>query len=192
MTDLRTEKPEHYIDVPEAVGVFSSSETLQAAMDDLLITGFSRFDISVLASEETATRKLKKSLWRSKVLEDHPEAPRRAFVSEEAVGALEGAVSGAFIYLGSMIAMMAMLNPASTLAASVAAALIGGSPGAVVGALLARRIGQRHRDYYADQIERGGILLWVRCATPEKERLAVEIMKGHSGQDVHVHPWSET
>jgi uncharacterized membrane protein YfcA len=192
MTDLRTDKPEHYIDVPEAVGVFASSDTLQAAMDDLLITGFSRFDISVLASEEAATRKLKKSLWRSKELEDHPEAPRRAFVSEEAVGALEGAVSGAFIYLGSMIAMMAMLNPASTLAASVAAALIGGSPGAVIGALLARRIGQRHRDYYANQIERGGILLWVRCATPEKERLAVEIMKGHSGQDVHVHPWSET
>jgi uncharacterized membrane protein YfcA len=192
MTDLRTDKPEHYIDVPEAVGVFASSDTLQAAMDDLLITGFSRFDISVLASEEAATRKLKKSLWRSKELEDHPEAPRKAFVSEEAVGSLEGAVSGAFIYLGSMIAMMAMLNPASTLAASVAAALIGGSPGAVVGALLARRIGQRHRDYYANQIERGGILLWVRCATPEKERLAVEIMKGHSGQDVHVHPWSET
>jgi uncharacterized membrane protein YfcA len=192
MTDLRTDKPEHYIDVPEAVGVFASSDTLQAAMDDLLITGFSRFDISVLASEEAATRKLKKSLWRSKELEDHPEAPRKAFVSEEAVGALEGAVSGAFIYLGSMIAMMAMLNPASTLAASVAAALIGGSPGAVIGALLARRIGQRHRDYYANQIERGGILLWVRCATPEKERLAVEIMKGHSGQDVHVHPWSET
>jgi hypothetical protein len=191
MADLRAEKPEHYINVPEAVGVFASSDTLQAALDDLLIAGFSRFDISVLASEDAATKKLKKALWRSEELEDHPDAPRRAFVSEEAVGALEGAVSGAFVYLGSMIAMMAMLNPASTLAASVAAATIGGSPAAVIGALLAHRIGQRHREYYADQIERGGILLWVRCANPEKERLAVAIMKGHSGRDVHVHPWSE-
>jgi hypothetical protein len=192
MADSRTEKPEHFIDVPEAVGVFGSSDALQAAMDDLLIAGFSRFDISVLASAEAATKKLKKAMWRSRDLEDHPDAPRKAFVSEEAIGGLEGAVSGAFVYLGSMIAMMAMLNPASTLAASVAAAVIGGSPGAVVGALLARRIGQKHSEYYADQIERGGILLWVRCATPEKERLAVEIMKGHSGQDVHVHAWSES
>jgi len=35
------------------------------------------------------------------------------------------------------------------------------------------------------------MLLWVRVRDEEHERLAVEILKGHSGRDVHVHDWSE-
>lgn len=77
--EVEATRPEHYIDVPEAVGVFDGWATLQAAMYDLLIAGFSC----------------------------------------------------------------------------------------------------------------SGILLWLRCSTPEKERLAQKIMVGHSGRDVHVHRWSE-
>ena len=86
--------------------------------------------------------------------------------------------------------MAAMLTPLSTLAVSIAAIAIGGGPAAVVGALLARRVGQHHKDYYADQIRNGGILLWVRAVDKDREELAVKILKGHSGQDVHVHGWS--
>jgi hypothetical protein len=42
-----------------------------------------------------------------------------------------------------------------------------------------------------DQIRQGGILLWVRTKDKDKENLAVKILKGHSGRDVHVHGWSE-
>lgn len=181
----------HYIGVPEAVGVFDSWETLQATMYDLLIAGFSRFDISMLANEDAVRERIGKRFWKSKELEDDPEAPRTAFVSEEAIGELEGGIWGGFVFLGSAVAMSALLTPAATAAASVAAAVIGGAPGAVIGGLIARRIGDRHKNYYAGQIERGGILLWVRCATPEKERLARQIMEGHSGRDVHVHGWSK-
>jgi hypothetical protein len=191
MTDAATDKPEHYIDTPEAVGVFDSVESMQAAMYDLLIAGFSRFDISVLAGDEAVREKLGDAFWRSEELEDHPDAPRAAFVSEEAVGELEGAIAGGFFFLGSAIAMTALLTPLSTLAASVAAVAIGGAPGAVIGTLLARRVGQEHRDYYDSQLRHGGILVWVRTFTPEKEALAVKILEGHSGRDVHVHGWSE-
>jgi hypothetical protein len=61
----------------------------------------------------------------------------------------------------------------------------------VIGRLVARRAGTRRKDYYAQQIARCGLLLRVRCATPEKQRLARRIMEGHSGRDVHVHAWSE-
>ena len=124
-------------------------------------------------------------------LEDDPKAPRAAFVSEEAIGELEGAIAGGFFFLGSYVAMAAMLTAASTLVASIAAIGIGGVPAAVVGTLLARRVGQQHRDYYTNQIEHGGILLWVRVSDKEREDVAVKIMKQHSGRDVHVHPWSE-
>ncbi len=180
-----------YINIPEAVGVFDTYEDLQSAFYDLRMVGFSRYDISLLAKQEVLEEKIGKAFWQASDLEDDPNAPRASFVSKEAIGELQGAVAGGFLFLGSYIAMAAMLTPASTLAASIAAIAIGGSPAAAVGTFLARRIGQQHKDYYANQIEHGGILLWVRVHDKEKEDLAVKILKGHSGRDVHVHPWSE-
>ena len=185
-------KPAHttYINIPEAVGVFDSAEALQAAINDLRATGFSRYDISLLGSRDAMVEKLGSAYWQAAELEDNPDAPRAAFVSEEAIGELEGAVAGGFFFLGSYIAMAAMLTPLSTLAASIAAIAIGGGPAAVVGALLARRVGRHHKDYYADQIRQGGILLWVRTSDKAKQDVAVTILKGHSARDVHVHDWS--
>ncbi|OIQ31588.1 MAG: hypothetical protein BM562_06975 [Alphaproteobacteria bacterium MedPE-SWcel] len=180
-----------YINVPEAVGVFNSFETLQQAIYDLRMSGFSRADISLLGGKDALEETLGSAYWRAEDLEDNPDAPRAAFVSEEAIGELQGAIAGGFLFLGSYIAMAAMLTPLSTLAASIAAIAIGGGPAAVIGTLLARRVGQHHKDYYADQIRNGGILLWVRTVDAEKEALAVKILEGHSGRDVHVHPWSE-
>jgi len=179
------------IDIPEAVGVFDAFEDLQQAFYDLRMVGFHHSDISLLADEKVLKEKLGKAYWRASDLEDDPHAPRAHFVSEEAIGELEGAIAGGFFFVGSYIAMAAMLTPASTLAASIAAIAIGGSPAAVVGTLLARRVGKHHKDYYAHQIERGGILLWARVRDKEREDLAVKIMKGHSGRDVHVHSWSK-
>ncbi len=177
--------------IPEAVGIFDSFETLQAAFYDLRSVGFHHSDISLLAGHEALEEKLGKSYWRAPELEDDPKAPRAHFVSEEAIGELEGAIAGGFFFLGSYIAMAAMLTPVSTLAASIAAIAIGGSPAAVIGTILARRVGKHHKDYYADQIQHGGILMWVRTRDKEREDLAVKIMKGHSGRDVHIHGWSE-
>jgi len=180
-----------YIDVPEAVGVFDTFKDLQSAFYDLRMVGFSRYDISMLAQQSVLEEKLGKAYWRASELEDDPDAPRAAFVSEEGIGELQGMIGGGFFFLGSFIALAAMLTPASTIAASIAAIAIGGSPGVVIGTLLARRVGKHHKDYYANQIEHGGILLWVRVKDKEHEDLAVKIMKGHSGCDVHVHAWSE-
>lgn len=192
MAEPNDEQPKTtVIDIPEAVGVFNKFEDLQQAFYDLRMTGIHHSDISLLADEKVLKEKLGKAYWRSTNLEDDPHAPRAHFVSEEAIGELEGAVAGGFFFVGSFIAMAAMLTPASTLAASIAAIAIGGSPAAVIGTLLARRVGKHHKDYYANQIEHGGILLWVRVHDKNHEELAVKIMKGHSGRDVHVHSWSK-
>ncbi|HCQ63664.1 MAG TPA: hypothetical protein DIU07_00100 [Rhodobacteraceae bacterium] len=191
-TKLQTSHPDTtVIDLPEAVGVFGSYDTLRAALYDLRMHGFSRYDLSLLGDRKALKEKLGAAYWRAEDLEDDPDAPRAAFVSEEAIGEYEGAIVGGFFYLGSYIAMAAMLTPASTLAASIAAISVGGGPAAVLGILLARRVGRHHKDYYADQIENGGILLWVRTVDEDKEALAVKILKGHSGRDVHVHAWSQ-
>lgn len=180
-----------YIDVPEAVGIFDTFEAQQAAFYDLRAVGFMQNDISLLGSQEALEEKLGKAYWRASDLEDDPRAPRANFVSEEAIGELEGAIAGGFFFVGSYVAMAAMLTPVSTLAASIAAIAIGGGPSAVVGTILARRAGKHHKDYYENQIRHGGILMWVRTSDKEKEDLAVKIMQGHSGREVHVHAWSE-
>lgn len=194
MAELETETKKSkttYINIPEAVGVFDTFEAQQAAFYDLRSVGFHHSDISLLGSEDVLREKLGTAYWRASELEDDPRAPRANFVSEEAIGELEGAIAGGFFFVGSAIAMTALLTPASTLAASIAAIAIGGSPAAVIGTLLARRAGRHHKDYYDNQIRRGGILMWVRTRDKEHEDLAVKIMKAHSGHDVHVHAWSE-
>ena len=180
-----------YIDVPEAVGIFDTFESLQKAIYDLMMTGFSRYDISLLGDQKALEEKLGTSLWTAPELADNPDAPRAAFVSEEAISELEGAIAGGLFFLGSSIAMLAMLTPASTVAASIAAIAFGGSPSAVIGTLLARRVGKHHKEFYTNQISHGGILLWVRTSDKQKQDLAVSILKGHSSRDVHVHDWSE-
>lgn len=191
MTDKTEELRTTYINIPEAVGIFETFESLQKAVYDLMFAGFSRFDISLLADKKVLEEKLGTSYWTAPELADNPDVPRAAFVSEEAIGELEGSIAGGLFFLGSAIAMLALLTPASTAAASIAAVAIGGSPGAVLGTLLARRVGKHHKDHYADQIDHGGILLWVRTSDKAKKDLAVKILKGHSGRDVHVHDWSE-
>ncbi|TNF58212.1 MAG: hypothetical protein EP307_12520, partial [Rhodobacteraceae bacterium] len=161
------------------------------AFYDLRAVGFHHSDISLLGSEAALKDKLGEAFWRAPELEDDPRAPRAHFVSEEAMGELEGAIAGGFFFVGSAIAMAALLTPASTAAASIAAIAIGGGPGAVIGTLLARRADRHHRDYYRDQIAHGGILMWVRTRDKPREDLAVKIMKAHSGRDVHVHGWSQ-
>ncbi len=192
MTEPNIGKPEKttVIDIPEAVGVFDSFETLQEAFYDLRKAGFSRYDISLLGHEKALKEKLGDTYSRVEDMEDDPDVPRAAFVSEEAMGEMEGMIIGGAFFIPTYIAMAAAAAAGGAIAATAAAVGIVGIPAAVIGVLLARRADKHHRDFYADQVERGGILLWVRVNSKEKEHKAVEILTSHTGKDVHVHDWS--
>ena len=74
-----------------------------------------------------------------------------------------------------------------TLAAGITAAVLAGGAGGLIGSILARWVGDHHAHYLQEQMDRGGLLLWVRTWDAEGERRAVEILRKHSGGDVHVH-----
>lgn len=190
MANETTKHGQSVMEVPEAVGVFDTFESFQKAFYDLRMVGFSRYDLSVLGSDEALKEKFGDAYLRAEKMEDDPHVPRAAFVSEEAIGEMEGVIIGGAFFIPSYIAMAAMAAAGGTAAATAAAVAIVGLPAAAIGLLLARRVQQHHKDYYAKQIEHGGILLWVRVADKQRERLAVDILKGHSGKDVHVHDWS--
>jgi len=172
-------------EIREAVGIFDSEQQLQAAIDDLLSHGFNRAEISVLAPVSAVEEKLGHRFKSVAEIEDDPEAMSKAYVPVETIGDAEGAVIGSLLYVGAFAGIV-LVASGGALAAALAALALGGS-GTAVGVALARFIQQHHADYIADQLKKGGLLLWVRTWDQKDEAKAVELLSAHSAHDVHIH-----
>jgi hypothetical protein len=173
--------------VREAVGVFNRSEDLQDAIDELLSSGFDRAELSLLASEHAVEEKLGHRYEKVSPLAEDPTVPRAAYVSTEAIGGAEGGLIGGLMYVGAAAAAGAIVVSGGTLAAGITAAVLAGGAGGLIGSILAKWVGDHHAHYLQEQMDRGGLLLWVRTWDAEDERRAVEILRKHSGGHVHVH-----
>ena len=160
------------LQVREAVGVFESEDALQGAIDDLLSHGFNRAEISLLAATDSVEKKLGHAYRRVAEIEDDFSTPRIAYVAEEDVGNAEGAVIGGLIYIGAVAGLIPVVASGGAMAAALAALVLGGGSGAVIGAVLAKLIGKEHGEYVADQIKHGGLTLWVRTWNAGDERRA--------------------
>jgi hypothetical protein len=173
--------------VREAVGVFSRSEDLQSAIDELLSSSFHRADLSLLASEQVVKDKIGHRYENVSALADDPSVPRTAYVSPEAIGDAEGGLIAGLLAVGAMASAGAVVAAGGTLAAAITATTLAGGAGAFIGSILAKWVGDHHAHYLKEQMDNGGLLLWVRTWDAEDEKRAVEILKKHSGGDVHVH-----
>lgn len=171
----------------EAVGVFGSASSLQEAIDELLSSGFDRAEISLLASEHAVEKKLGHAYKKAMEVEDDPSVPRLAYVSTEAIGDAEGGLVGGLMYVGAVAAAGAVVATGGTLAAAIAAAALTGGAGGLIGSVLASSVGDQHARHLQEQLDHGGLLLWVRTRDAEHERAAKEILGKHSAHDVHTH-----
>lgn len=174
-------------EIREAVGVFADADSLEQAIDDLLTSGFDRAEVSLLAGEDTVEEKLGHKYRKASELEDEATVPRTAYVSTESIGDAEGGLIGGLLYVGATAAAGAIVASGGTLAAAIAAAALAGGAGGLIGAVLANWVDDDHAAYLQEQLNHGGLLLWVRTMDPEDEKRAVEILSRHSGRDVHVH-----
>jgi len=173
--------------IREAVGVFDGPETLQAAIDDLMSSGFDRAELSLLAAEKTVDEKLGHKYRKIAELEDDPIVPRCCYVSTESVGDAKGGLIGGLMYVGATAAAGAVVATGGTLALVIAAAALAGGIGGLFGSILAKWVGDHHAHHLQEQLDHGGLLLWVRAWNAEDEKRASEILAKHSGRDVHVH-----
>src|SRR3546814_10978529 len=105
----------------EAVGVFQSEHALQLAADELLISGFDRADLSLLADARTVEQKLGHAYRCMTEIEDDPTVPKRAYAGSDSHTEAEGAIASGLMYVGAVSTVGA--NVAS--GGSVAAALRG-------------------------------------------------------------------
>jgi hypothetical protein len=173
--------------IREAVGVFANENDLQAAIDELLSSGFHRAELSLLASEEAVNAKLGSGFPNIRVAEDDPVVPRTAYVSPEAIGDAQGGIVSGLVYAGATAAAGTVLISGGAIVAALVAATLAGGAGGIVGGLLAKWLGDYHTDYLQRQIDHGGLLLWVRTRDAKAEERATDILKRHSSRDAHVH-----
>ncbi|MEH6758150.1 MAG: hypothetical protein V7676_11605 [Parasphingorhabdus sp.] len=173
--------------IREAVGVFQSEKNLQSAIDDLLSHGFDRSEISLLAPITAVEEKLGGQFKKVAELEDNSAVPTTAYIPVESIGDAEGAIIGSLIYLGAFAGLVPVIASGGTLAAAALAVALAGGGGGAIGTILAKIVGQHHAEYIADQLDHGGLLLWVRTWNDGDEKRAVRILSAHSGSDVHVH-----
>lgn len=171
----------------EAVGVFHDWASLQACVDDLLSSGFDRSELSLLAGQKVVEDKLGHVYEKVAELEDDPNVPRTAFVGRDSF--IEGRTGfiGALGYIGAVAAIGAVVASGGTLAAAIAAAAVAGGSGGVIGTLATRWLGGDRAKEIQAQIDKGGLLLWVRVRDRAHEDRAVAVLKRHSADDVHVH-----
>jgi hypothetical protein len=174
----------------EAVGIFSNENDLQAAIDELLSFGFHRAELSLLAGEDVANEKLRSRYINTTAVADDLAVPRAAYVSPEAIGDAQGGIVGLLAYAGATIAAGAIVVSGGTILAAILGATLAGGTGGMVGSLLAKWLGDTHAQYLQAQIDRGGLLLWVRTRSAAAEERAVNILKKHSSRNVHVHTLS--
>jgi len=173
--------------VREAVGVFHDEASLQAAADELLITGFDRSYLSLLTGEKTVERELSHKYTKIKELGDDPSAPHLAYIGSDSRTEAKGAVIGGLVYVGAVGTVGLIVASGGTMAAAMIGAALAGGAGGMVGVVLSKLIDGHHAHYLQEQLNKGGLLLWVRTKNAEQEERATNILKRHSADDVHVH-----
>jgi hypothetical protein len=161
----------------EVVAVFDDLKTLESTIYELETKGFDRAAFSMLASEQAVKDKLGHHYRQVKEVEDDPKVPRATFFSRISRLEAEYLPAPALAAIGVL-----MLAGTGTLPVLIAA---GG--GALIGAALGRLMHERQATRVQEQLDRGGLLLWVNVRNTGEEETALKVLRSRSAHDVHAH-----
>jgi hypothetical protein len=188
MTGLDRQDWEGKVQSIQVVAVFHDPLNLDAAVEALIERGFDRQDVCLLASEASVEEKLGHRYERVEELEDSAEAPRIACRTLGDVADTERTIANVLTFLPTIVAAGTVVASAGVVAAAVAGTAISG---ALLSTALARWIDQAHADHLREQLEHGGLLLWVNAPTAEKQGIALRLLQEHAASDVHLHDFAE-
>lgn len=171
----------------EAVGVFHKVNDLQAAIDELLSSGFDRAEISILGSQQAVEANLPAAQSSRAELGDNPSTPRGLYVSNESMEVGKGSLVGGLALLGGLAGTIFLTAAGGPILVVVLGVALATGAGGLLGTGLSGLLGHQRASHFQEQLDRGGLLLWIRTADIVREHRAVEILTRHSGGDVHVH-----
>lgn len=178
--------------------IFALAENDQQArriVDNLLSSGFSNQDISILYpdSRKTDTRANE----RGEIYNDKVQPKKERLATENTTKAPEGATTGATAggILGGSLGLLAGIGAlaipgvgpfiaAGPLMAALSGSAIGGSLGLVVGAIVGAGIPEYEAKKYEMGLKEGKILISVDVNSDEAVKRATEIMKKEGAKDI--------
>ena len=169
----------------EAVGLFTDEHKLQDAVRELETTAFPRDSITVLGTQKEIEEKFGSGSVDPLIAEDDPDSPRQPPIRPEEKTIGTSALIGCATYIGAVSA--ALIATPVTIPGTLAAVVLGGGGGAALGTTLAKLLGHHFDKNIEHQVEKGGLLLWVRTPDPDLEYIACNILLRHGATHVKVH-----
>ena len=166
----------------EVVGIFPDYASLEAAIDELELSGFARCELSLAARQDGA--QAEESVIK---LADDPHARRTDHFCTEALGGAAGALIGGFAVVPAMGTAMAVTGAGMGLAAAIGVVALTGGTGALIGAAAAYIVSRKWHAGHNQQAAKGGLLLWVGIRSAPEEDKALCILKRYAAHHVHSH-----
>jgi hypothetical protein len=175
--------------VREVAAIFHSRGELDAAVDALLLAGFDRADIDILADLDEVQKALGPVHVAAEELADIGRVPRQPFLAPEDITGSTAVVMGVFASFGAGAATFAVVSSGGGTMAAVAGALVAAAITGSIAALLniRRLVGQERAKALQAHMAARGLVLWVRVRSPEREDEAREILCAHGGRAIRVH-----
>jgi hypothetical protein len=157
-------------------GIYSTTAETERAVNDLLQSGFSSQDVSVLMPDQQSTRDF--------ALRKETKAPEGATTGATTGGVIGGTL-GVLVGLGTLaIPGIGPLIAAGPLVAGLAGLGAGGAVGGFIGALVGMGIPEYEAKRYEGRVKDGGVLLSVHCETPGEVLRAKEVLKATGATDI--------
>lgn len=166
----------------QVVGVFHDRDRLDAAIEMLQSHGIERSQLTVLGSADSLRERLGLEVSPPSDPAGQIEAP----VDKSEEQNITPLVAGVPAYLAATLAAGVTVASGGTLAGVAVAALLGGAGGGLLGASAAGAMRGEVEDSYAEQLEKGGILLLVHPRTPEDLDNAKRVLEQHAQRTVET------
>ena len=174
--------------VREVAGVFHSRQALNDAAQALLLAGFDRADIDVMAGLDAVGRRLGFVYVASEELADIPQVPRRPFVAPEDIISTKAMTVGIFVFVGAAASALAVIAAGGSTALTVVAAALGGVlTGGLAAWLMGRAFKRKQEESLAATMADRGIVLWVRVRSITQEDDARRILQENGGRAIRIH-----
>lgn len=157
-------------------GIYGTQEAAERGVDQLLSSGFSNSDVSVLMPDNESTRAF--------AHEKHTKAPEGT-----TTGATTGGVVGGTLGLLAGIGALAIpgvgpLIAAGPIVATIAGVGAGGTVGGIVGALVGMGIPEYEAKRFEGAVKEGGVLVSVHCDYSDEITTAKRVFNQSGAHDI--------
>lgn len=172
------------------VAIYDGFQAANEAVRDLVDSGFSRENISIIASNsrgEGGTQSTTRASTEGTVAD---ETGAGAGVGA-GIGAAIGGIGGLLVGLGALVipgigpvlAAGPLAVALSTLTGAGVGAVAGGVTGGLLGALIGLGVPEEQAEYYAEGVRRGGVLVTVQADEYNSEQIT-SILNRHNPIDI--------